>query len=267
MHPILFRIGSFEIGSYGLLMALSFFAAVGLSKRLAKRDGVDPEHISDLAIIALLAGIIGSKLLMIIVDLLQGASLAQVFDPAVLRAGGAVHGGIILGVIGLIWRARKLGLQGWQILDILTPGIALAQAIGRVGCLAAGCCYGIECHLPWAITFHNPEAHRFSGTLLGVPLHPVQVYILCANLAVMGALLWMRPRRKFMGQLSALFFILEGTQRFLLEAFRGDLDRGTGWLGMGWLSTGRLTALSFVIFGIAFWVWMSRRARRTVAAA
>ena len=51
MHPILFRIGSFEIGSYGLLMALSFFAAVGLSKRLAKRDGVDPEHISDLAIV------------------------------------------------------------------------------------------------------------------------------------------------------------------------------------------------------------------------
>ncbi|MFZ1614573.1 MAG: prolipoprotein diacylglyceryl transferase family protein, partial [Holophaga sp.] len=184
MHPILFRIGSFEVGTYGLLLALGFFAALALAMRQGKKDALAPEALSDLSVTVLIAGVVGSKLLMIVVDLINGGTLAQVFDFATLRAGGAVHGGIILGMAAFFWRVRKWKLPMAATLDALVPAMALGQAIGRLGCFAAGCCYGTECHLPWAVTFTNPDAHVFSGTPLLQALHPVQLYTFLVELAI-----------------------------------------------------------------------------------
>ncbi len=141
MHPILFKIGNFPVGTYGLLLALGFFLALGLAQWLARREGLAPEAISDLAITLLLAGIIGSKLLMVVVDLASGVSPSAVFDLGYLRAGGAVHGGIIGATLAFFWRVRRLKLPLAPTLDCLTPAAALGQAIGRLGCLSAGCCY------------------------------------------------------------------------------------------------------------------------------
>jgi len=222
----------------------------------------------DLSIVLLLAGILGSRLLMVIVDLVKGVPASVVFDPALLRAGGHVHGGIIAGVLAFFWRVRKLKLSVPLTLDVLMPAAALGQGIGRLGCLMAGCCYGSACHQPWAITFTHPDAHAMSGTPLGIPLHPVQAYTLLANLAIFAGLALWRSRRAFTGQLAALYFLLEGVQRFAMEAFRDDPDRGTGWLGMAWLSTGRLTAIGFVAFGAILWVWFRRlQARRATVEA
>lgn len=258
MHPILFRIGSFEVGTYGLLLALGFFAALALAMRQGKKDALAPEALSDLSVTVLIAGVVGSKLLMIVVDLINGGTLAQVFDFATLRAGGAVHGGIILGMAAFFWRVRKWKLPMAATLDALVPAMALGQAIGRLGCFAAGCCYGTECHLPWAVTFTNPDAHVFSGTPLLQALHPVQLYTFLVELAIVGALVLLRRRRAFPGQIAGLFFILEGLSRSILELWRGDLDRGI-WLGLSWLSTGRLTGMFFILFGIGLWWWFRRR--------
>ncbi len=258
MHPILFRIGSFEIGTYGLLLALGFFAALWLAMRQGKKDDLAPEALSDIAVTLLIAGVVGSKLLMIIVDLINGGSFAQVFDFATLRAGGAVHGGIILGLAAFFWRVRKWKLPLGATLDALVPAMALGQAIGRLGCFAAGCCFGTECHQPWAVTFTSPEALHFSGTPLFQSLHPVQIYTFLAELAIVGLLLLLRRRRAFPGQLAGIFFILEGASRSILEIWRGDLDRGI-WLGMSWLSTGRLTGLAFILFGVGLLWWFRRR--------
>lgn len=265
MHPILFQIGSFPVGTYGLILALGFLISLWFAKRSAREEGVDPEAIVDLAIVLLLAGILGSRLLMVIVDLIKGVPFSVVFDPALLRAGGHIHGGIIAGAIAFFWRMRKLKLNLPTTADILAPAIALGQGIGRLGCMAAGCCYGSECHLPWAVTFTNPDAHMMSGTPLGIPLHPVQLYTLLANLAVVAVLVVWRKRRAFVGQLAALYFMLEGVQRFAMEAFRDDPDRGTGWLGQAWLSTGRVTALGFIVFGIGLWVWFHLLKKRQPA--
>lgn len=258
MHPILFRIGSFEVGTYGLLLTLGFFAALGLAMRLGRRDGLASEGISDLSVSVLIGGIVGSKLLMVIVDLINGASLAQVLDFATLRAGGAVHGGIILGTAAFFWRIRKHHLPLAATMDALAPAVALGQAIGRLGCLSAGCCYGTECHAPWAITFTRPEAHLLSGTPLLRALHPVQVYTCLLELAIVGILLLWRGKRQFAGQIAAIFFVLEGLGRILLENWRGDLDRGV-WFGLSWLSTGRLTGLAFILFGIGLGWWFRRK--------
>ena len=266
MHPVLFEIGSFPLGTYGLLLAIAFFAGTALAKRQAKLDGLAPAAITDLAIAMLISGIVGSKLLMVLVGLVtpagqEGAmAFGEIFTMGTLRAGGAIHGGIIAATAVFFWKLRKgQGLPLRVTGDALVPGVALGQAIGRLGCFSAGCCYGTESHAPWAATFTNPIAHAFSGTPLDIPLHPVQLYNSLANLAVMAILLLARPKRAFQGQIFALYFMVEGLGRVITETWRGDVDRGTGWLGWAWLSTGRLTGLGFMLLGLGLWMFWSRR--------
>ena len=255
MHPVLFKIGNFPIGTYGLLLTLAFLGAMALSMRLGKRDQLVPDSLSDLAITVLIGGVVGAKLLMIVVDLFKGAPLSQVFDLGTLRAGGVVHGGIILGLAAFLWRIRALKMPLRPTLDALTPGVALGQAIGRLGCFFAGCCYGSECHAPWAVTFTSPDAANFSGTPLDSPIHPVQLYNTLSNLTIMTVLLLLGRRRKFQGQVGACYFILEGLGRIITETWRGDLDRGIGLLGFSWLSTGRLSGFIFILIGITMGAW------------
>ncbi len=261
MHPVLFHIFSFPVGTYGLLLAIAFFAGVALARRQGRMDGLTPAAISDLSIALLIAAVIGAKLLMIVVGLFTPAGqegamgFGDIFTMGTLRAGGAIHGGIIAAALVFFWYTRKgrslpMRLTG----DALVPGVALGQAIGRIGCFSAGCCYGTETHAKWAVTFTDPNAALFSGTPLGLPLHPVQLYTMAGNLIVMALLLVARKRRAFAGQIFALYFIFEGVQRLITETWRGDLDRGL-W-GAAWLSTGRLTAIGFIILCIvllSFW--------------
>ena len=265
MHPILFKIGNFPVGTYGLILTVAFFLALALATRLGRRDGVPAEALSDLAISLLLGGILGAKALMLAVDLANGATWSQVLDPGYLRAGGAIHGGVIGGVAVFFWRVKKLKLPLPATLDALTPAVALGQAIGRLGCFSAGCCYGTECHLPWAVTFTNPDAHWLSGTPLGIPVHPVQLYNVLANLIILTILLLVGRRRAFIGQVAAIYFMCEGVGRMVTELWRADLDRGV-WLGIPWLSTGRLTALAFVAFGIFLFAFFRSRRPAPVAA-
>jgi phosphatidylglycerol:prolipoprotein diacylglycerol transferase len=270
MHPILFNLGSFPVGTYGLMLALAFFAGSWLAQRQGKLDGIPSDRISDLAISLLLAGVIGAKLLMIIVGLLTPAgqdgamAFRDIFTMGTLRAGGAIHGGVIAGAIVFFWKVRSYGLKTPTMGDALVPGVALGQAIGRLGCFAAGCCYGSSCAAPWAVTFTDPMAHELSGTPLGMHLHPVQLYTFLANLMVMGLLLLLRKKRSFQGQVLAAYFMLEGAQRLVVEIWRGDLDRGT-WLGLTWLSTGRLTAIAFITFGAMLWAFWMRKKEQVAA--
>ena len=266
MHPVLFQIGSFPIGTYGLLLALAFFAGTALAQRQGRIDKLAPAAITDLAIAVLIAAIVGSKLLMILVGLVTPAgqdgamAFRDIFTLSTLRAGGAIHGGIIAATLVFFWKLRKgQGLPLRVTGDALVPGVALGQAIGRLGCFSAGCCYGTETHLPWAVTFTNRMAELFSGTPLGVPLHPVQLYNSAANLTVMAVLLVSRRYRRFQGQIFALYFLVEGLGRVITETWRGDFDRGTGWFGWAWLSTGRATGLGFMLLGLGLWLLWSRR--------
>lgn len=256
MHPILFSIGNFPIGTYGLMLTLGFLAGMYLARRLGRRDQLEPDALADISIAVLMGGILGSKLLMIVVDMIHGEPLSEVFSLGTLRAGGAIHGGVILGLLTFFWRMRKLKLPLDATMDALVPGIALGQAIGRWGCFFAGCCYGTECHLPWAVTFTSPDISQ--GTPLFMPIHPVQLYNSLANFSIMGLLLLIGRKRKFKGQVGASYFLLEGFGRTITEFWRGDLDRGV-WFGIPWLSTGRLTGLLFILIGVALWVWFRRQ--------
>lgn len=265
MHPVLFRIGSFEVGTYGLLLAVGFFLALGLAGRLARKDNLSMEGITDLAVTVLIAGVVGAKVLMVIVDLLNGRPVSDVLSLATLRAGGFVHGGVIAGAAAFFWRMRKNHLPYAETMDALVAPLALGQAIGRIGCFFAGCCYGTVCDRPWAVTFTDPAAYRFSETPLNVALHPVQLYSSAFNFSVFAALLLLHGRRRVKGSVFAAYFMLEGVARMVVETWRNDPDRGT-WLGQAWLSTGRLTGFLFLLFGLGVLVWARRRARPGPAA-
>jgi len=127
----------------------------------------------------------------------------------------------------------------------------LGHAFGRVGCFAAGCCYGRETHLPWAVTFTNPLANSISDTPLHVPLHPTQLYEMVLELCNCLFLVWLIRRKKFEGEIIGTYMIIYGIGRFFIEFFRGDEGRGSF---IGWMSGTQAIALSLVIFGGLLWM-------------
>jgi len=130
-------------------------------------------------------------------------------------------------------------------MDTFAPGIALGHSIGRLGCFAAGCCWGKECHLPWGVYFRSNEA---SPVPLDRPLHPVQLYESAANLIIFAVLYrqFGRPHRS--GRVIALYLLLYSTARFIIEFFREHEQALVGPFSLTqWIAVG-LFVLGVVIF-------------------
>src|SRR5579875_685635 len=159
MFPKLFSIGSFYIPTYGVLVALGFLAGLMATLRLARRFGLNQDKITNLAVYCAVGGILGAKLFMFLFDL--GDYIrdpGQIFSMATLQAAGVFHGGFIVALIfGYLYIERQK-LPVLKTMDIFAPGIAVGQAIGRLGCFAAGCCWGRVCYLPWGVRFRSDFA-------------------------------------------------------------------------------------------------------------
>jgi phosphatidylglycerol:prolipoprotein diacylglycerol transferase len=160
-------------------------------------------------------------------------------------------GGLILALIMCIWYMRVNRMPVLRTCDVFAPGLALGHAFGRVGCFAAGCCYGHETHVPWAVTFHNPLANEIVGTPLGIPLHPTQLYEMVLELCNCLFLVWLIRRKKFDGEIIGTYMIIYGIGRFFIEFFRGDPGRGEF---LGWMSGTQAIAIGLVIFGGLLWM-------------
>jgi phosphatidylglycerol:prolipoprotein diacylglycerol transferase len=135
--------------------------------------------------------------------------------------------------------------------DVFAPGLALGHAFGRVGCFAAGCCYGRETHVAWAVTFRNPLANEIVGTPLNIPLHPTQLYEMVLELCNCLFLVWLIRRKKFEGEIIGTYMIIYGVGRYFIEFFRGDPGRGEF---LGWMSSTQAIAICLVIAGGLLWM-------------
>lgn len=213
MFPKLFTIGSFYLPTYGVLVALGFLAGLSITVKLARRSGLDAEKVTNLAVYVALAGLIGAKLLMIAFDWPD----IQIFSLATLQAAGVFQGGLILALITAIFYIRHTKMPALQVTDAFAPGIAIGHAIGRLGCFAAGCCWGRECHLPWAVTFKNPDANSLTGVPLGVPLHPAQLYESGTEALLFAFLYWRFGKPHAPGQIIGLYLLISSVIRFLIE--------------------------------------------------
>jgi phosphatidylglycerol:prolipoprotein diacylglycerol transferase len=232
---------------------VAFLLALWVASIQARKAGLDAHRMTDMAVWVLLSGLVGAKLLLVIVDWRQ---YAQSWSGAwsLLRSGGVFYGGLLGGLAAAVFFARRYQLPGWTTADVLAPAVALGQAVGRLGCFAAGCCYGTPTQLPWAIRFTDINAERQVGTRLGELLHPTQIYESLTVLAIFVFLWWLAPRKRFQGQVALAYVFLYSLARFTIEFVRGDVDRGL--LFGGTLSTSQLIAIPLVI--AATWLYLRR---------
>jgi phosphatidylglycerol:prolipoprotein diacylglycerol transferase len=265
MFPRLFQIGSFSMPTYGLLVATGVLIGLWISVRNSAKQGVDPEHAWNLGIYVVLAGIIGAKVLYIINDWSSySGHWGDIFSLSTLQAGGVFSGGLIAGLAIAAWYIHKHKIPALATCDAFAPGLALGHAIGRLGCFSAGCCFGKETHHFWGVVFTNPLANSISGTPLGVPLQPTQLFEAAVELVNFFILAWLFKRKKFDGQVFGAFMMLYGFARFFLEFLRGDPGRGEVF--GGFMSGTQLIAI-FLVLGGGFLWWLRSNQRIVPASA
>ncbi len=256
MHPILIDLGFFQLPTYGVLLATAVLLALWTLRLRADRAGMDGAHLVDFALWLVIWALIGAKLLLIFVELPRylrdPASLVGVF-----RAGGVFLGGFIAALIAAVVLLRRYKLAALPTFDVIVPSLALGHAIGRVGCLMAGCCWGAACDLPWAITYTDPIAAQRLGTPLHHPLHPFPIYEALFNLGLYLLLTSLFRRRLAAGRVFATYLVLYGLGRFALEWTRGDAARGFVFGGI--LSTSQLISLGLLAVGAGLHLWIHRR--------
>jgi phosphatidylglycerol:prolipoprotein diacylglycerol transferase len=257
------HIGPLTLHTYGVLLAVAFLAGLWAAGRQARKDGLSSERITDLAVYVLIAGLIGAKLLLLALDWPYYSENPRLLF-TILQSGGVFYGGLLAALPIAWWYTRRHRLEGWRTADVLAPGVALGQAIGRLGCFAAGCCWGRAAEVPWAVTFTNVQAARTVGTPLDTPLHAVQIYESLAVLAIFFTLLWSARRKRFHGQVVVGYVVLYSAARFVIEFYRGDVSRGSVFGGA--LSTSQFLAILLTLGALALWP-KAARAGRTPAAA
>jgi len=252
VYPRLIDIGHFALPTYGVMAALGLICGLTLIVHLGRQQGLDPEKLWNLGIIAVLSGIFGAKLLYLVNEAgYYRDHPGEILSVTTLQAGGVWSGGVILALILCIWYMRRNNLPILRTCDVFAPGLALGHAFGRLGCFAAGCCYGRETHVPWAVTFHNPLANEIVGTPLNVPLHPTQLYEFAVELANCLFLVWLLKRKKFEGEILGTYLIIYGVARYFIEFFRGDPGRGQL---IGFMTTTQAISLLLVIGGGLLWM-------------
>jgi phosphatidylglycerol:prolipoprotein diacylglycerol transferase len=242
MYPKLISIGSFFIPTYGVLVALGFLAGLMVTLRLASRAGIAAEKVTNLAVYCAIAGVLGAKLFMFLFDFSYYAeNPREIFTLGTLQAAGVFHGGFIAALIVAVLYMRSQKLAVLPTMDVFAPGVALGQAVGRLGCFAAGCCWGRECDLPWGVRFRSDFA---APVPLDKTLHPVQLYESFANFLLFALLYKLVQRKHRPGQTIGLYLVIYSTVRFCVEFFRNHeqsliLNLSlTQWISLGLFALG-----------------------------
>lgn len=219
MRPVVFSWGPLTVYSYGLMMAVGFLAFLAYIRRAAKAGGIDPELVTNTAFAALVGGIIGARVLFVMLDWDYFA--AHLIEMLFLNRGGLVwYGGFAGGIAAAYLHAKHRGLSTAQVFDIFTPPLALAQAFGRVGCFLNGCCYGFEAGPPVGVCLADGMGCRF----------PVQLLNTALLLALFAVLHLCLRRVSRPGGLLWIYGLGYGMIRFSTEFFRGD--QTAVWLGL-----------------------------------
>jgi phosphatidylglycerol:prolipoprotein diacylglycerol transferase len=252
VFPRLFHIGNFSLPSYGLLVALGVLIGLWISVRNSEKQGINPEHAWNFGILVVLGGIVGAKILYIINDWsTYVAHPGDIFSFATLQAGGVFSGGLIGALLVAGWYIRKHRMPALATCDGFAPGLALGHAIGRVGCFAAGCCWGKPTSHFWGVTFTSQLANTWVGTPLHVALEPTQLFESAVELVNFFILMWLFKRKKFDGEIFGAYLFLYGIARFFLEFIRDDPGRGSVFGGI--MSGTQLISILLVIGGGILW--------------
>jgi phosphatidylglycerol:prolipoprotein diacylglycerol transferase len=257
MYPELFSIGPLTLHTYGLLIAIGLVVGIIVASRIGKSQGIGFQKIMDMGLIIIITGIIGSRLAYVLINFSYYKTYpADIFK---LWNGGLVFsGGLIAVLLVMVWYAKQTGRSLWQIGDLWAPAAAVGQAIGRIGCFMAGCCYGKPTDMPWGVVFTDPKSLAYP---LNTPLHPTQLYSSFSGLIIFIILMILNRKKRFEGQVLLWFLILHSTARLLIEQFRGD-DRGLIF-GGSWTATQFITLIILIGSIIMLFILKPRKEKLT----
>lgn len=267
-------IGSLTITSFGVMMALAFLTAYWVGRSEFERMGRDPDLAGDLLLGALVGGILGAKLYYVLLnwELTVQDPLGMLFS----RAGLVWYGGFLGGAAGVILMIRRRGEAIWPLADGIAPGVALAYAVGRMGCFLVGDDYGRPTDSWVGIAFPEGAPPSTAGNLresfgVSVPpsvpdstvlaVHPTQLYEIGLSLLIF-ALLWRLRGDRPAGWIFSLWLVLAGLERFLVEFFRAKDDRFFGVLTLA-----QLISIGLVVVGLGLMNRSEARAAARTAAA
>jgi phosphatidylglycerol:prolipoprotein diacylglycerol transferase len=257
MCPRLFTIGSFSLPTYGVLVAVGFLVALYVAARLARGAGLDVEKVNSLGIYLALAAILGAKVFLIAQNFdVYVANPGRLFSLSWLQAGGVFYGGLLAALAVAFWYPRRVGLPVLPTADVFAPAVAIGHSIGRLGCFAAGCCWGKPSDAPWAVAFTNPLAHEYVGVPLGIHLHPTQLYEAFGTFLIALFLLARFRKPHLPGTILGLYLVVYSSFRFGVEFLRDHVERSFPFGGP--LSATQWVALGLVAAGV--WVLLRRTA-------
>jgi phosphatidylglycerol:prolipoprotein diacylglycerol transferase len=224
VFPVIFSIGPITVYSFGVMLAVAFLAAGSVVGRELARKGLDPELASSMVLWAAVGGLVGSRLLSLVDD--WSGFVARPFAFIFTGAGFVFYGGLLGGFMTVSWFIWRRGLPWLRVTDCIAPGLAIGQAIGRIGCQLAGDGdWGTPSTLPWAMRYPNAIIGweswvRENGLPLDVRVHPAPIYE-SLSYGVVFLVLWaMRRTPHSDGLLLWWYLLLSGTVRFLVEFVR-----------------------------------------------
>jgi phosphatidylglycerol:prolipoprotein diacylglycerol transferase len=248
VHPVLFHIGALLIPSYGAMAAAGVLLALVLAQRTARMAGVSPSRVWNVCVVALFAALVGSRLLLAALnwgELLRHPlwifGLATIHSPVLAVAGvmmGAVAALVYMGHERMPWAAT---------LDALAAPLVVGLACEQWGALLAGAGYGTETPGGWAVVYTDPLAQRWSGTPLGIPLHPVQAYAAVGYMLLAVLLLMRLSARRQPGDVAGIALMGLGVVIYLTELWRDP--EGRGQVLDGALDGPQVAAVVLVIVG------------------
>lgn len=258
MHPTLFNLFGIQITTYGLMMACAFATLWLCTVHRGKKLGYSPDFIINLITVIVVSALVFSRLLHVVIEweYYSNNLSAIIFS----RDGFVYLGGFAGAVVFAVGYTYRNGQSILGVGDLFAPYLALAQGIGRIGCFLYGCCFGKECHLPWAVHF-PPDSPAYNyqfnehaidlNAVSSLPVHPTQIYLSLFNFIHFGILLWIRSRQSFRGQLIVCYLIVYSVGRFSIEFFRGDSYRGM----YGPLSTSQIISILLIATGVTgYWI-------------
>ena len=264
MYPVLAQFGSITIYSYGVLVAIGSILSIWLAAHDAPRVHLAPLKIWNLGVYGILVALVASKAWLIASAWgYYTADRSQFFSLATLQSGGTFYGGLLGGIAWTVLYTRYQKMPLLPTLDVAAAPVALGHAIGRLGCFAAGCCYGKPTALPWAVTFTSDTAARISGTPLHVALHPTQLYEAALEFLNFLVLYFFGRRWRVPGQVIGTYLLLYGIERGLLEFLRDDPGRTP--LFHGAFSLMQVVSIAMVCGGLLLWSRGLRDAKAAVA--
>jgi len=247
MKPILFQLGPVPLRSYGVMMMIGFLVGLYRAVRVAKKRGIDTSFVVDVSLYALLAGIVGARLVFILLNWSQfRGDLRGVLS--IWQGGLSYHGGVIFSIAAILTCCKAKRLPFREIADLLAPSLAIAYGFTRIGCFLNGCCYGIPSNLPWAVKFPD----------LPCPVHPTQLYSSAASFLIFLALTRAEKWKMPAGFVFTAYIALYCVYRFLIEILR----KGATAEVMVWGLT-QAQIVSVGVFVVAVMVLCRMRQSRT----